>query len=78
MSLVRTDVSEDCIASIMRVKRIGEPGTILAVASYCFVPSSPIHITLMTEAIRSSEMSVLTRVTARHISKGGILHNHQT
>jgi hypothetical protein len=33
VSLVRADVSEECIASIIRVTRIGELGTKLAVTS---------------------------------------------
>jgi hypothetical protein len=33
VALVRTDVSEECIASIIRVTRIGEQGTTLAVTS---------------------------------------------
>jgi hypothetical protein len=33
MSLVRTDVSKEYNASIIRVKRIGEPGTTLEVTS---------------------------------------------
>jgi hypothetical protein len=40
------------------------------------VPSSPILDTLMMEAIRVSETSVLTRVTRRNISEYGILHSH--
>jgi hypothetical protein len=31
--LVRNDVSEECIASIIRVQRISEPGITLAVSS---------------------------------------------
>jgi hypothetical protein len=31
VALVRTDVSEECIASIIRVRRLGELGTTLAV-----------------------------------------------
>jgi hypothetical protein len=37
------------------------------------VISSLAFSTLMVEAIRSSETSVLTRATRRHISEGGIL-----
>jgi hypothetical protein len=41
------------------------------------VPSSPILVTLMMEVIRSSEMSILTRVTRRSIQEDGILHSHR-
>jgi hypothetical protein len=37
------------------------------------VPSSPILVTLVMEVTRSSETSVLTRVTQRHIPQNGIL-----
>jgi hypothetical protein len=73
VALVRTDVSEKISASIIRVTRIGELGT-LAVTSNRrsvrwllvtanIVPSSPILVTLMIEALSSSETSVLTRPT---------------
>jgi hypothetical protein len=39
------------------------------------VPSSLILSTLMMEAIRSSEMSVLTRATQRHIPEDGTLQS---
>jgi hypothetical protein len=79
VALVITDVSEELTASIIRVTRIGKLGTTLAVTSNRrtlrrntntnVVPSSPILVTLMMEALRSSETSVLTRATRRNIQK---------
>jgi hypothetical protein len=81
VALVITDVSEELIASIIRVTRIGELGTtqqylcivlqLLVTANV--VPSSPILVTLMMKAIRSSETSVLTTPTWRNIPEDGIL-----
>jgi hypothetical protein len=65
VTLVRTDVSEELSASIIRVTRISELGTTLAVTSVflrsvrrfldtaSFVPSSPILVTLMKEFLRN-------------------------
>jgi hypothetical protein len=41
------------------------------------VPSSLILVTLMMEAIRSSEISVFTRLTQRNIPEDGVLHSHR-
>jgi predicted nucleic acid-binding protein len=60
VALVRTDVSEELSASFISVTRIGELGN-LAVTS--LVPSSQILVTLMKEALSSSETSVLARAT---------------
>jgi hypothetical protein len=40
------------------------------------VPSSPILVARMMEALRSSDTSVLTRTTRHTIPEDGILHSH--
>jgi hypothetical protein len=103
---VITDVSEELSASIIRVARIGELGTTLAVTSngrilnlvfhttllshFVFlrsvlrllvtasvVPSSQILVTLMKEALSSSETLLLTRATRRNNQQDGILRRHR-
>jgi hypothetical protein len=70
MALVRTDVSEELSASFIRVTRISELGTTLAVTSN--------RLTLRRnamEALNSSEMSVLTRPKWCNIPGDGVLHS---
>jgi hypothetical protein len=87
VALVRADVSEEHIVSIIRVRRISELGTTLAIpflrsvlhllVTANTVPSSRILSVLKMKATRSSKTSVLSRVTRRNISEDAILHSHR-
>jgi hypothetical protein len=92
VAVVRIEIPEERIASIIRVARIGELRTMLAATIdrstlrrntlllllvTANVPSSPILVTLMTQMVRFSETFCLTRATRRNIPEDGILHSHR-
>jgi hypothetical protein len=73
VTLVRTGVSEEHIASIISVGRIGNVIQLLVTANV--VRSSPILVTLNMEA-RSFETSVITRAIKRSIPEDGFPQSH--
>jgi hypothetical protein len=70
VTLARTDLSEELSASIVRVTRMCELGTLA-------VTSNRLRLLVTSNVVPSfSETSVLTRATLRNIPGDSILHSH--
>jgi hypothetical protein len=70
VGLVRTDVSEECVASIFRVERICKLASLLVTVN---IPSLRILSTLKMKVTICSKNLVLTRTTQHLIPEEGIL-----
>jgi hypothetical protein len=77
LALVRTDISEECIASIIKVKRIEARYVFQLLITARALHSSLIIFTLIMKAIRSSKTSIITCAVRRNIPEDPILHSHR-
>jgi hypothetical protein len=89
VAVVRTDVSEERIVSIIRMTRIGGLRTTLARCEEMFrsvlrllvtdnvIPSYPILVTLKKGVMHSSETAVHIRNKRRYIPEEGYIHKYR-
>jgi hypothetical protein len=68
-------VSSGMLSRVALVRTDVSAGRLLVTASV--VPSSPILVTLMKEALSSPQTSVLTRATRLNIPEDTIFHSHR-
>jgi hypothetical protein len=73
VAIVRTDVSEERSASFIRVHLVFLRSVHRLLVTATVVRTSPIHVTVIKEALYPSETLVLTRTTRRNISEDAIL-----
>jgi hypothetical protein len=81
VAFVRTDILEERIAYVIKVRKIGElmfrrSVLPLLVSANVFL-ISPILVNLIMEAISFYQTSVIVRTTRRNIPEDGILHSHR-
>jgi hypothetical protein len=67
--------SSGMLRHVALVRHTNSSQRVLVIANV--VRSSPILVTLMMEALRSSETAVLTSAAWRNIPDNGILHSHR-
>jgi hypothetical protein len=83
VALVRPDVSEECYRlhdegdKNRRARNNVSSNLLRLLVTAKVVPSTPTPVTLMMEAISSSETSVPPRSTRRNIPEDGTLHSHR-